>query len=215
MELADRVSFRTRVLAIKREPTPPGVDPQQGRILEVLDLGPNVLVKKGRHVLVAHLAGSGAAQLPAGNTYLDGDGWHLQYMSLGSNDDPGSTADTADEELDCELEDSLKAFTAAAAGDVDEVLNEVLPFCGLGDTSESHYTHVAWRCLYASGEGNGNIRELGLWFADGTTNPEGDFTPSNPEGLSVRGPLASRKVLSGVIEKTSAFALEFVWVWMG
>ena len=209
MKLTDSASpTGTRVLAIKRHPV-------TLESLGVLDLGPNVLTQKGRHVLMAKMAGTGPAQLPAGNTYLATNNWNLGFMSLGSNNTPGAPADTADLKLDTELVGSLKTLTAPAAGDVDETTNTILAFTGLGDTGLSYFTHVAWRCLYLAGEGNGDIREVGLWVQAGTSNPAGDFTPSSPVGLAVRGPLMSRKVLSGTVTKNASFALEFVWVYIG
>ena len=191
----------TKVLAIKRKPTPPGVDPRQGEVIEVIDLGENVLTKMGRHVMGALLAGPGPAQLPAGNTYLQSDGWYLKYMTVGS----GSTAANADDtELESEDTTSLKELLQAHG---DELGNA---FAGLGDTGLSYYTQIAWRVLYAAGEANGEIRELALWFADGATNPSGDHPTATP----TRGRAASRKVLSGVIEKTGDFTLEFIWIYI-
>ena len=207
-ELSENCRPGTQVFAIMRKATPEGVHPYEGEVLEVRDLGHNVLTEKGRHIMAAKMAGGkagGSAQLPAGNTYAEGDGWYIEYMSLGANDSPGTSPDSTNTVLDNEDSTSLKALTSAAEGD-----KNGNPFTGLGDTGLSYYTHVAWKCLYTSGEANGDIRELGLWIADGTSDPSGDVPAVSP----TRGPLVSRKVLSGLIEKTTDISLEFIWVYI-
>jgi hypothetical protein len=124
-------------------------------------------------------------------------------MSVGSGT---AAADAANLTLDTETASSLVALTGPAFADE----TFVVPFATLNQDAQPYYTHIGWSATYGSGTGNGDINEVGLWISDGTTNPSGDVAGPSP----TRGPLAARKVLSGTIEKTADFSLEFRWIWM-
>ena len=212
MQPRDLIVPETKVLAVMRKAVPEGQDPRTGELIEVQNLGPNVLTLKGRHVLMANMAPANGetGQLPAANRYGHTNNWYLKYMSVGTGTD---AADTADDYTDfTEVYGTRKEFTSESVGDVDESDNSIIPFSEIEETDDATYTHIAWRCMYNSGEADGvAISEVGLWFADATSSPEGDITIND----DVRGPLAARKVLPTVINKSTSFSLEFIWVWMG